>query len=205
MYDTHPLTGGRKLVLQMQMSVDGYFGAAGPHDWQLWNWDDGGRWDDELKRDFSAHMQTVDTILLSSRMMEDGYLNHWSRMAEFYPRDPFFAFAQRIVELPKVVPSRSLRQSKWERTSIANWDLASVVGDLKAQPGGNIGVFGGAGLASALIAEGLVDELQLYTNPAVLGGGSRIFDRGGFNLLTLLGSKTYASGMVVSRYAPGQG
>lgn len=193
---------GRKLVLQMQMSVDGFVGAAGLHDWQLWNWDDRGRWDDELKRDFNAHMQTVDTILLSSRMMEEGYLNHWGRMAALYPGDPFFAFAQRIVDLPKVVPSRKLRQSRWERTSVVSWDLGTIVEKLKARVGGSIGVFGGAGFASALIAQGLVDELQLYVNPAVLGGGTRIFDLGGFTPLSLLGSKVYPSGMVVSRYAP---
>ncbi|WP_404927688.1 dihydrofolate reductase family protein [Mesorhizobium sp. ORM16] len=63
-------------------------------------------------------------------------------------------------------------------------------------------MFGGAGFASALIAARLVDEFQLFINPAVLGAGRRIFDQGGFGRLRLLGSKSYACGMVVSRYAP---
>ncbi|WP_246673951.1 hypothetical protein [Mesorhizobium sp. B2-7-3] len=36
----------------------------------------------------------------------------------------------------------------------------------------------------------------------MLGAGHRIFDQGGFRNLLLLGSKAYACGMVVSRYAP---
>ncbi|RUW69714.1 deaminase, partial [Mesorhizobium sp. M2A.F.Ca.ET.067.02.1.1] len=38
----------------------------------------------------------------------------------------------------------------------------------------------------------------------VLGKGRRIFDKSGFARLTLLGSKSYACGMVVSRYALAQ-
>ncbi|BCM17560.1 dihydrofolate reductase family protein [Mesorhizobium sp. J8] len=75
------------------------------------------------------------------------------------------------------------------------------VGAPRAGEVGNIAVFGGAGCASALIAAGLVDEFHLFFNPAGAGGGRRIFDRGGFARLNLLGSKTYACGMVVSRYA----
>ena len=192
----------RKLILQMQMSVDGFVGADGAHDWQVWGWGDGNRWDEALKSDFNAHFQSIDTILLSRKMAEEGYLSHWGNAAKRYPRDPFYAFAQRIVDVQKVVPSDRLKQSRWERTQVTSGNLPREVGRLKAEEGGAIGVFGGAGFASALIAAGLVDEFQLYINPAALGGGSRIFDQAGFHKLCLLGSKAYECGIVVSRYAP---
>lgn len=192
----------KKLILQMQMSVDGFVGADGAHDWQLWNWDAGGRWDAALKQDFNAHFQSLDTILLSSRMAEQGYLTHWGTAAKRYPEDPHYAFAQRIVDIAKVVPSRRLTGSRWDRTTVVSGDLAQEVGRLKAGNGGQIGVFGGAGLASALAAAGLVDEYQLYINPAVLGSGTRIFEAAGFRQLRLLGAKAYECGMVVTRYAP---
>jgi len=72
---------------------------------------------------------------------------------------------------------------------------------LKAEPGGDIGVFGGAGFAAGLISAGLVDEFQFYINPAALGAGRRIFEASGFRKLKLLNAKAYPSGMVVSRYA----
>jgi len=191
----------RKLILQMQMSVDGFVGANGDADWQVWGWGDDNRWDEELKRDFNAHFQSIDTILLSRKMAEEGYLSHWGNAAKRYPQDPFYAFAQRIVDVPKVVPTERLEKSRWERTVVRSGDLPREVGMLKAEEGGNVGVFGGAGFASALIAAGLVDELQLYINPAALGDGTRIFDQAGFRKLRLLGSKAYECGILVCRYA----
>ncbi|RWG79818.1 dihydrofolate reductase family protein [Mesorhizobium sp.] len=192
----------KKLILQMQMSVDGFVGAAEDHRWQLWGWGDDSGWDGELKQDFNAVFETVDTILLSRKMAEEGYLNHWSNAARKFPKDRFYAFAQRIVEARKVVLSDRLKASRWERTGVASGDLPREVNALKAGEGSDIAVFGGAGFASALIAAGLVDEFQLFINPAVLGSGRRIFDHGGFARLKLLRSKAYACGMVVSRYAP---
>ncbi|ESY63854.1 MAG: dihydrofolate reductase [Mesorhizobium sp.] len=192
----------KKLILQMQMSVDGYVGANADHRWQLWEWGDDNGWDEELKRDFNTVFAGIDTILLSRKMAEEGYLTHWGNAAKKYPDDPFYAFARRIVEARKVVPSDRLKTSRWERTTVVSGDLPREVKALKAGEGTDIAVFGGAGFASALIAAGLVDELQLFVNPAALGAGRRIFDQGGFRNLRLLGSNAYACGMVVNRYAP---
>ncbi|WP_027052428.1 dihydrofolate reductase family protein [Mesorhizobium erdmanii] len=192
----------KKLILQMQMSVDGFVGANADLPWQLWEWGDDIGWDEELKRDFNAVFAGIDTILLSRKMAEEGYLSHWGNAAKRFPRDPFYAFAQRIVEARKVVASDRLAASRWERTTVVSGDLPREVNALKTGEGGDIAVFGGAGFASALIAAGLVDEFQLFINPAVLGAGRRIFDQGGFAALRVLGSKAYACGMVVNRYAP---
>lgn len=192
----------KKLILQMQMSVDGFVGANGDHPWQLWEWGDDISWDEDLKQDFNAVFSGIDTILLSRKMAEEGYLSHWGNAAKKYSGDPFYAFAQRVVEARKVVLSDRLKASRWERTTVASGDLPREVETLKAGEGADMAVFGGAGFASSLIAAGLVDEFQLFINPAVLGTGRRIFDQGGFRNLRLLGSKAYVCGMVVNRYAP---
>ena len=194
----------RKLMLQMQVSVDGYVGSSDGAEWQVWNWGAENPWDDGLKREFNAHFHDLDTILLSRKMAEEGYLGHWARMAMERADDPFYDFARRIGEVEKVVATNKLRQSSWERTRIANGDLAHVVATLKDRPGGNIAVFGGAGFARALIEARLVDEFQFYINPAVLGAGSRIFTDVIHPNLTLMGSKAYACGMVVSKYQAAQ-
>ncbi|MFD1983946.1 dihydrofolate reductase family protein [Mesorhizobium newzealandense] len=192
----------KKLILQMQMSVDGFVGADEDHSWQLWEWGDDSAWDDALKQDFNAVFAGIDTILLSRKMAEEGYLTHWGKAAKKFPSDPFYAFAQRIVDARKVVLSDRLKASQWERTTVASGGLPREVNALKAGVGGDMAVFGGAGFASALIAAGLVDEFQRFINPAVLGAGRRIFDQGGFQTMRLVGSKAYACGMVVNRYAP---
>jgi dihydrofolate reductase len=195
----------RKLILQMQMSVDGYVGADGDGmEWQIWNFGDQWDWDAALKRDFNATFRSIDCILLSRKMIEQGYLNHWGGAAANHPADPDYAFARKIVDVEKVVLTNKSVSGRWERATIAGGDFVKAALALKRQKGENIIAFGGAGFASSLVAAGLVDEIQLYVNPATLGGGETIF-RASWNearKLKLLGSKAYSCGIVVNRYEP---
>jgi hypothetical protein len=75
----------RKLILQMQTSVDGYVGRSGDGPgWQVWNWGPECPWDAPLKARFNAVFQGVDTILFSRKILEGGYLNHWTQFAHDY-------------------------------------------------------------------------------------------------------------------------
>ncbi|TIU02791.1 MAG: deaminase, partial [Mesorhizobium sp.] len=77
-------------------------------------------------------------ILLSRKIAEEGYLNHWGNAARKFPRDRFYAFAQRIVTADKVVLSDRLKASRWERTRVASGDLPREINALKAGEGGDI-------------------------------------------------------------------
>jgi len=194
----------RRLILQMQISVDGRVAAANPGTgWQVWNWGEPWTWDEALKKDFNAVFASIDCILLSRKMAEEGYLDHWGRTAASHPADPDYAFARRIVEVDKVVLSDKLAASRWARTAIASGGMAEEVNALKRQPGRDLICFGGVGFASSLLAGGLVDELQLFVNPAAVGEGTSIFGaaRGGMKF-ALLRSTAYDCGIVVNRYRP---
>jgi dihydrofolate reductase len=191
----------RKLILQMQVSVDGFVDGDTVGDWQMWDWGDNNGWDAALKREFNRHFAALDTILLSRKMAEEGYLTHWSNAAKRFPGDPFYAFAKRIVDAKKIVLTDKLKTSKWDRTVVRSGDLRHVVTALKKEKGKAIGVFGGAGFAGALISARLVDEYHFYINPVVLGSGVRIFDETTFGTLKLLQAKAYKCGMVVGKYA----
>lgn len=194
----------RKLIVQMQMSVDGFVSPAnGDIDWQLWGWGDRWRWDGALKRNFNAVFAGVDTILLSRKIIEEGYLDHWGRAATRFPANPDYAFAQRIVEARKVVLTNKLQASRWERTDIVRGDMADEVNALKRQLGKDILTIGGVGFASSLTSAGLVDEFQFFVNPTAVGAGRSVFhDARRGHALRLLGSTAYDCGMVVNRYAP---
>jgi dihydrofolate reductase len=195
----------RKLILQMQMSVDGYVAAANPAlAWQVWNWGEDWNWDDGLKRDFNAVIESIDCILLSRKMAEEGYLDHWGRVAQNHPANPHYAFARKIVEANKIVFTRKLRTSKWDRTELARGSTVDEVNALKRRPGRNMIAFGGVGFASSLVAAGLVDEFQFFVNPTAVGDGRSIFEDARSKGLKLqsLGSTSYGCGIVVNRYAP---
>lgn len=101
--------------------------------WQVWNWGPECPWDEPLKARFNAVFRDVDTILLSRKILEGGYLDHWSQFARDYGDNPDFAFAQRIVDARKVVFSRTLQMTKWAGTELALRPLVEEVDALKAE------------------------------------------------------------------------
>ena len=187
----------------MQMSLDGYVAAANPDlVWQVWNWNDYWIWDAKLAEDFNAVFDSIDCILLSRKIVEEGFVDHWTRAAKNFPADPRYAFAQKIVDTNKVVLTSKLEHSKWDRTIVARRSLVEEVNALKRQPGQNIIAFGGVGFASSLVAAGLVDEFQFFVNPTAVGDGLSIFnDRAGTKLKLIL-STSYDCGIIVSSYVP---
>ncbi|MBB6245660.1 dihydrofolate reductase family protein [Rhodanobacter sp. A1T4] len=194
----------RKLILQMQVSVDGYVGQAGREPgWQLWDWGDKCPWDEKLRAEFNRFFEEADTILLSRKIVEGGYIDHWSETARKHPRAATFAFAQRIMDARKIIFSNILKASPWPEAELAYKPLVEEVDYLKAQPGKNIVAFGGAGFASSLITADLIDEFQFYTNPIALHEGISIFAKKSVDQdFELIGSNPYACGMVVTKYVP---
>ena len=191
----------RKLVLQMQISADGYVSSARPFDWRLWDWGQNSLWDERLRQDFNLSILSKDAIILSRKMIEEGYLEHWSGAAEKHAADPLYAFARHIAVVEKVVLSDRIPASRWERTVVRSGNLEAEVNALKRQPGrGDMIVFGGTGFASALLGADLVDSLQLFVNPAILGNGASIFAHCEPRRLKLDESRAYPCGMLVNSY-----
>jgi len=152
----------RKLILQVQMSVDGF--VAGPNgelDWMTWNWSD------DIKNYVTELHDTVDTILLG-RKMTDGFVKHWQSVE---PGTEEYPFAKKMVDYPKVVFTKTLNKSEWKNTTLAKGNLSEEVNSLKNQSGKDIIVYGGAGFVSSLIKENLIDEYYLFINPTVIGKG----------------------------------
>jgi dihydrofolate reductase len=191
----------RDLILQMQVSVDGYVaGAGGELDWLVWSWGPDWTWDDRLKAYHERTVASADCIVLSGRMAEGGFIDHWAAVAA--DRDsPQRGFASGIASARKLVFSTSALEPRWPNTTFATGALVDEVTALKRGPGKNVLAFGGAGFASSLIERDLVDEYQLIVNPTVLGSGLPIFGdlRRRLDLL-LVGSEGYGDGIVVLTY-----
>ena len=66
---------------------------------------------------------------------------------------------------------------------------------------GEIAVDGGAGLAAAAIELGLVDELRMFRNPVVVGGGTPFLPPVTENVpLDLIETRTFGSRVIYERY-----
>jgi len=60
---------------------------------------------------------------------------------------------------------------------------------------------GGAELGGQAVAAGLVDEIQLFLGPVIVGGGRRALPAGMQAPLRPIGARGFAGGVVYARYA----
>jgi dihydrofolate reductase len=181
----------RKLKLQMQITVDGFVaGPEGQLDWMTWEMD-------EKLIGFINHLtDTSDTILLG-RKMTDGFIKYWEGVE---PSSPEHAFAKKMIDIPKIVFSKTLKSVEGKNVRVENAPLPQAISRLKELKGKDLIVYGGATFVSSLIENGLIDELNLFVNPVAIGTGMRIFPAR--RPLKLIGSTGYPSGIVVNTYVP---
>jgi dihydrofolate reductase len=101
----------------------------------------------------------------------------------------------------KIVFTKTLESVSSARTRIERNFDPGMVRHLKSAAERDMTV-GGADLAGQAIMAGLVDELQLFLVPVVVGGGKRALPDGVRSDLELLDTQRFASGGVYLRYRP---
>ena len=102
---------------------------------------------------------------------------------------------------PKYVVSTSLKDPQWKGTSVLTGDVAAAIRELKAQKDGDLLVPGSGVLVRWLLANGLVDELDLLIYPVIVGQGTRLFpDSGPDVALDLVSSRTTSRGITIQTY-----
>src|SRR5215218_9510800 len=135
-------------------------------------------------------------------MVNEGYLDHWGRVADENRGDPDYDFARQIQALPKYVLSEAREpEAEWPNTTVLHGPLAAAVDEVKRRAGADVLCFGGATFARALLQQHLVDEIELFTNPGIAGTGTSIFDS------SMVGSRyqgvashSFACGIVVTSW-----
>ena len=89
------------------------------------------------------------------------------------------------------------------------WPNSTVIGvagaldavrALKARDGGDIQVMGSLTVARWLLANDLVDEVNVMLEPVTLGGGKRLFPDGVHTTFKLKSAKPYPTGVVDLHY-----
>ena len=182
----------KKLKLQVQISLDGYVATPnGELDWMIWNIDP------KLKDFINLLTDSSDTILLGRKMTE-GFVNYWEAVKTDSPEYPL---AQKMVNTPKIIFTKTLDRPIGKNTSLAKGNLVDEIAKLKNQDGRDIVVYGGAGLVSSLIAGGHIDEFNFFVNPVLINEGLRIFDLlNKRQKLTLIDAMPYECGVAVLRY-----
>lgn len=101
--------------------------------------------------------------------------------------------------VPKVVFSRTL-DSVQGNARLAETSVAEEVAAALAATDKDVEI-GGAGLAASAIELGLVDELRIFRNPVVVGGGTPLLPPLTEQLrLALVETRTFGAGVIYERY-----
>src|SRR4029453_7934638 len=101
---------------------------------------------------------------------------------------------------PKILVSNSRITASHNTRIVGGADAIGQPAAIRDETDGTIGV-GGATLATQLLQQGLLDELLLYTHPAILGSGRPLFDEVTEPLeCDLLEHATFANGVALNRY-----
>ena len=130
----------------------------------------------------------------------------WQVMATAWPERAGDPFADQMNAIKKYVVSRTLTQDDmtWNNSTLLSADDAVAdIAALRREVGGDLVTWGSVSLVSALLAHGLVDELNLMIEPIVLGGGKRIFPEDGIaRPMQLVKCVTASTGVQVCTYRP---
>lgn len=182
----------RRVTYAMGCSLDGYiYGPDGDFQWT--------EPDDELFRFATEEVRELGVHFLGRRLYES--MLYWET-AEEDPSlsDLMLEFAAIWKALPKVVFSTTLEEVQGNARLTQN-PLTEEVERWRAEPGdGNIAI-GGAALATAAAALGLIDEYRPRLYPVLVGGGASLFLRDERRAdLELLATRTFGSGVIALRY-----
>src|SRR5438094_5842329 len=178
------------LIYSMSVSVDGFIAdREGGFGWTVP--------DEEL---FGFHLARVSELgcHLCGRKLYETMLV-WETDPSLRDTELRAAFADVWCALPKVVFSRTLDSvqgnARLAEASVAEEGAAALTATDKDVE------IGGAGLAAAAIHLGLVEELRIFRNPVVVGGGTPFLPPVTENVpLDLIETRTFSSRVIYERY-----
>jgi dihydrofolate reductase len=178
------------LIYSMGVSVDGFISdREGGFDW--------GAPEDEL---FRFHLEQVSELgaYLCGRRLYEGMLV-WENDSSLRVDEARDEFADVWCALSKVVFSRTLEDVQGN-ARLAKGSVAEEVAATLKTTEKDVAI-AGAGLASAAIELGLVDELRIFRYPIVVGGGTPYLPPVEEPIpLELIETRTFGSRVVFERY-----
>ena len=163
-----------------------------------------GEWlriDEELHREFNAQARAL-ALMVHGRVFYELMEEYWPRSREDASLpDVLRDYGEIWAAKPKVLVSRTRRSADHNTRIIGGDDAIAQLAALRAGTDGRIGV-GGAALATQLLRARLLDELLLFTHPAILGFGRPLFDDYDVPVeLDLEEQRSFRSGVTMHRYA----
>jgi dihydrofolate reductase len=190
-----------KLIVTEFVTLDGVAqGPGGPDEDRDGGFTHGG-WqaplmDDESGAVLFERARSMDALLLGRRTYEI-FADYWPRAPQEIP------FTDLLNGIPKYVVSRTLAEPlAWPGSTLVTGDFVESITAVKERHD-EVHVIGSLDLVQSLLRSGLVDRLNLWLYPLLLGSGKRVFADGTVpTALRLTESVTYPEGTLQLVYEP---
>jgi dihydrofolate reductase len=194
----------RRIHMFNRVSADGYFATPdGGLDWVIQ--------EPTMEAEIGGGI-AGEGAMLFGRKTYDGFESFWpnaikqgktapSPHGEKRESEALYQMGVHIHNAVKIVFSRTRKDVTWHNSRLIRDFDPAFVAELKAQPGGDIMIFGSGSIVSLLTRHGLIDDYTFVVSPILLGSGRSIFTGGeSQRALTLVEAKSYPRGNVVLRY-----
>jgi dihydrofolate reductase len=165
----------RKIILSVAVSLDGHI--EGPHREYDWCFND--------QNGMTKFMDRIDTLFIGRKTYE---LMLRQGPVPGFPKFKQYVFSYSLTDVS-------------DGFELINLNVRDRIRQIKAEPGKDIWLFGGAQFTTWLANEGLIDEMRLALHPVVLGGGKPLFTGLVHRLnLNLTEVQQYPSGLLMLTY-----
>jgi dihydrofolate reductase len=125
---------------------------------------------DESLAMLAERMDAADAMVLGRRT-SDEFAQYWPAQSDSVP------LARRTNDIAKWVATSRPGPLGWANTTALEGDPIEAIRSLKER-GDDLVVSGSATVVRAVLAAGLVDEVQIYLDPIIVGSGGRLFADG---------------------------
>ncbi len=178
------------LIYSMGVSVDGFISdRAGAFGWSAPS--------EDQFRFHIAQVRELGGYLCGRKLYETMLV--WETDPSMREDELGAAFADVWCALPKVVFSRT-RESVQGNARLAEAPVAEEIAAALDASDQDVSI-GGAGLAAEAVELGLVDELRMFRNPVVVGGGTPFLPPVTEDIrLDLVETRTFGSRVIYERY-----
>lgn len=182
----------RRIINSTFITLDGV--VENPHLWPSLGLPS----DERATRIVTEQILACDAVVMGRRT--------YDVFAPVWPTRSGDPYSDRINTMPKYVVSTTLKAPEWENTHVIDRDVVESLSALKESPGQDVIQYGFGPVSRLMLDHGLLDELNLWVHPLILGraGGELPFAGAQSSALELAEATPLSDGQVILSYRVGE-